>query len=178
MIRAVTALGNGGKLYVPHLLKEARAIGSPGTPDYRPAHTFDRPEPKIIPMDEDQRHLVVEGMWGVVNAGGTGGGIKMAGFDIAGKTGTAQVVARGKEGTKNRDHSWFVSFAPAYKPEISIIALIENVGFGGRFAAPAVRNIYNVYYRQTRGEEAPGAQVAKKSEGKPGVKPADKPTAD
>lgn len=153
MIRAVSAIGNGGKLYVPHLLKEARPVGEAGAPDYRPARTFDHPEPKIIPMDEDQRHLVVEGMWGVVNNGGTGAGIKMPGFDIAGKTGTAQVVARGKEGSKNKDHSWFVSYAPAYKPEISVVALIENVGFGGRFAAPAVRAVYDVYYRKTRGEQ-------------------------
>lgn len=167
MIRAVTAIGNGGRLYVPHLLKEARAIGEKGAPDYRPAKTFDRPDPKMLPLQEDQRHLVVEGMWGVVNNGGTGAGIKLPGFDIAGKTGTAQVVGRGKEGSNNKDHSWFVSYAPAYKPEISVIAIVENVGFGGRFAAPAVRGVYNVYYRKTRGEEAPGAQVAKQKQQQP-----------
>ena len=48
-------------------------------------------------------------MWSVVNAGGTGAGIQMAGFDIAGKTGTAQVVGLGKDTGKNKDHAWFVS---------------------------------------------------------------------
>src|SRR6201989_1711968 len=84
-------------------------------------------------------------MWSVVNAGGTGARIMMAGFDIAGKTGTAQVVGLGKDTGKNKDHSWFVSYAPAWKPEIAMIALIENVGFGGKFAAPAVHNIYEAY---------------------------------
>ena len=91
-----------------------------------------------------------------MNAGGTAGGIRMAGFDIAGKTGTAQVVGLGKDTGKNKDHAWFVSYAPAYKPEIAMIALIENSGFGGRNAAPAVRKVYDVYYRKTRHEEPPG----------------------
>jgi penicillin-binding protein 2 len=88
----------------------------------------------------------------------------MAGFDIAGKTGTAQVVALGKDVGKNKDHSWFVTYAPAYKPEIAMVALIENSGFGGHHAAPAIRGIYDVYYRKTRHEEPPGAatQIAKK----------------
>jgi penicillin-binding protein 2 len=92
-------------------------------------------------------------MWAVVNEGGTGGGIKMAGFDIAGKTGTAQVVSLGKEGSEHRDHSWFVSYAPAFKPEISCVALIENAGLGSRFGAPSVRAIYDVYYQKRHGEE-------------------------
>jgi penicillin-binding protein 2 len=102
-------------------------------------------------------------MWSVVNAGGTGAGIRMAGFDIAGKTGTAQVVGLGKDVGKNKDHSWFVSYAPAYKPEIAMIALIENSGFGGHHAAPAVRKVYDVYYRKTRNEEPPGAVPVAKS---------------
>jgi penicillin-binding protein 2 len=102
-------------------------------------------------------------MWSVVNAGGTATSIAMPGFDIAGKTGTAQVVGLGKDVGKNKDHSWFVSYAPAYKPEIAFVALIENSGFGGRHAAPAVRGVYDVYYRKTRHEVPPGVmqQIAK-----------------
>ncbi|MDX6693088.1 MAG: penicillin-binding protein 2 [Blastocatellia bacterium] len=159
MLRAVAGIGVGGKLYIPHLFKEARAIGDdPNSADYRPAHLFDHPDPKIVPIPEAQHHMVVEGMWGVVNNGGTGARIRMANFDIAGKTGTAQVVGLGKDTGENKDHAWFVSYAPAYKPEIAAIALIENVGFGGTYAAPAVRALYDVYYRKTRGEDPPGAQ--------------------
>jgi penicillin-binding protein 2 len=167
MLRAVAGISIGGKMYIPHLLKEARAIGEPGASDYRPAHTFapldpDRPNPKLIPIPEDQHQLVVQGMWAVVNDAGTGARIRMAGFDIAGKTGTAQVVGLGKDVGENKDHAWFVTYAPAYKPEISIIALIENVGFGGTHAAPATRALYDVYYRKTRNEEPPGTQIALK----------------
>ena len=167
LLRAHSAIGMGGKMYVPHLLKELRAttaVGDPGEPDYRPARparTFDRPEPKMLAIPADQSAVVVKGMWSVVNEAGTATGIRMAGFDIAGKTGTAQVVSLGKDVGANKDHSWFVSYAPAFKPEISVVALIENAGLGSRFGAPSVRAVYDVYYRKTRNQEPPGAQVAK-----------------
>ena len=175
LLRTISGVANGGKLYVPHLLKELRPVGVAGSAEYRPSRGFQplgpsRPNPKMLAIPEDINHLVVEGMWGVVNNGGTGAGIRMAGFDIAGKTGTAQVVGLGKDVGKNKDHSWFVSYAPAYKPEIALVALIENSGFGGHHAAPAVRRVYDVYYRKTRNAEPPGAlPVAKgpKSEPKP-----------
>ncbi|MEP6922036.1 MAG: penicillin-binding protein 2 [bacterium] len=180
MLRAISGIGMGGQLYVPHLLKEIRPVGDPGQTDYSAGRTFQpldpsRSNPKVVSIPEDMHHRVVEGMWGVVNNGGTGAAIRMAGFDIAGKTGTAQVVGLGKDTGKNKDHSWFVSYAPAYKPEIAMIALIENSGFGGQHAAPAVRKVYDVYYRKTRNEEPPGATPvasSKKPEPAP-KKPAD-----
>ena len=168
LLRTIAGISMSGRMYIPHLLKEVEPMGAPGTPDYRAAVGFQpldpaRPNPKMLPIPEDINHAVVEGMWNVVNGGGTGAGIRMAGFDIAGKTGTAQVVGLGKDTGKNKDHSWFVSYAPAYKPEIAMVALIENSGFGGRHAAPAIRGVYDVYYRKTRHEEPPGAvQIAKK----------------
>jgi penicillin-binding protein 2 len=161
MLRTIAGISVGGQLYVPHLLKEVRAIpamGEAGKFDYRPARearTFtpldaSRPNPKIVPIAPDHHRLVVEGMWQVVNAGGTGGAMRIEGFDVAGKTGTAQVVSLGKDVGENKDHSWFVAYAPAHNPEIASIALVENVGFGGKFAAPASRAVYEVYYRKTR----------------------------
>ena len=168
LLRAHSAIGMKGKMFVPHLLKEVleiAAVGNdPSRPDYRPARparTFDRPQPKILPIPTDQSDLVVHAMWSVVNVAGTATGIKMAGFDIAGKTGTAQVVSLGKEGSEHRDHSWFVSYAPAFKPEISCVAMIENAGLGSRFGAPSVRAIYDVYYAKTRtAKETPTNAVA------------------
>jgi penicillin-binding protein 2 len=162
MLRAQASIAVGGKMYVPHLLKEARAVRADGPFAARPVHTFAHPEAKLIPIPEDQHKLVVDGMWSVVNESGTGGAVKIAGFDVAGKTGTAQVVGLGKDVGENKDHSWFVSYAPAYKPEIAMIALIENVGFGGKFAAPAVRAVYEVYYQKTRGAAPTDTLVAKK----------------
>jgi penicillin-binding protein 2 len=171
LLRAHSAIGMKGKMFVPHLLKEVREIGAvgndPSRPDYRPARptrTFDRPQPKILPIPSDQSDLVVHAMWSVVNVAGTATGIKLAGFDIAGKTGTAQVVSLGKEGSEHKDHSWFVSYAPAFKPEISCVAMIENAGLGSRFGAPSVRAIYDVYYAKTRlAKETPANNIAIRS---------------
>jgi penicillin-binding protein 2 len=176
LLRTIAAISQSGKMYVPHLLKEVKPIGNEGTPEYRGSVGFQpldqsRPNPKIVPIPEDIHNEVNAGMWSVVNAGGTAGRIRMDGFDIAGKTGTAQVVALGKDTGKNKDHSWFVSYAPAYKPEIALVALIENSGFGGHHAAPAIRGVYDVYYRKTRHQEPPNAlpkpQIAKKETAKP-----------
>lgn len=170
LLRAHSAIAMKGKMFVPHLLKEVRpiaAIGSdPSRSDYRSeraGHIFERRQPKDLGLPADQSDVVVQAMWAVVNATGTATGIKLVGFDIAGKTGTAQVVSLGKEGTEHRDHSWFVSYAPAYKPEISIVALIENAGLGSRFGAPAVRAVYDVYYAKTRSPKTtPASNIAMK----------------
>jgi len=169
LLRAHSAIGMKGKMYVPHVLKQVRpiaAVGNPNSNDYRPERQgrgFDRPQPRDLEIPPDQSATVVQAMWAVVNEAGTATGIKLAGFDIAGKTGTAQVVSLGKEGGEHKDHSWFVSYAPAFKPEISCVALIENAGLGSRFGAPSVRAIYDVYYAKKHGQPAaPKENIAMK----------------
>ncbi len=170
LLRSIAAISQSGTMYIPHVLKEVRPIGD-GTPEYKGPVGFQpldpsRPNPKVVPIPKGIHDAVVDGMWAVVNAGGTAGRIRMDGFDIAGKTGTAQVVGLGKDTGKNKDHSWFVTYAPAFKPEIAMVALIENSGFGGHHAAPAIRGVYDVYYRKTRHQEPPNQlpkpQIAKK----------------
>jgi penicillin-binding protein 2 len=156
-LRAIASVGVKGRMYVPHFMKEFRpvaAIGEEGDPNYIPGRegfTFQHPEPKIIEMTQEQEEMVVRGMWGVVNGGGTAGSIKIPGFEIAGKTGTAQVAELGKDVGGKKDHAWFVSFAPAYKPEIAVLAMVENVGFGGSFAAPAAKGVYEAYLAKRNG---------------------------
>lgn len=160
LLRAHASIGAKGKLYVPHLMKEIRPIAAVGERPDRPGRFFDRPAPRDLGIPPDQNATVVQAMWAVVNGNGTATGIKLAGFDIAGKTGTAQVVSLGKEGSEFRDHSWFVSYAPAYKPEIAVVALIENAGFGSRFGAPSVRAVYDVYYAKHHAQPAPKENIA------------------
>jgi penicillin-binding protein 2 len=154
MLRAISSIGVKGKLTTPHFLKEFKTIGAVGNEREpiiwaeRAGFAYNAPEPKIIPMTPEQEKVMVDGMWGVVQGGGTAGSIRIPGFDIAGKTGTAQVAELGKDVGANKDHAWFVSWAPAYKPEISVIALIENVGFGGSHAAPAVKGVYEAYIQK------------------------------
>ncbi len=54
---------------------------------------------------------------------------------MAGKTGTAEV-------DKNlKPHSWFIAFAPADNPEIAVAVIVENIGTGGKVAAPISKEI-------------------------------------
>ncbi|NNE99306.1 MAG: penicillin-binding protein 2 [Pyrinomonadaceae bacterium] len=152
MLRAVSSVGVGGKLYVPHLLKEFKpsaAIGEKRASNYvegREGFTYKHPELRTVEMTPEQNKLVLDGMWAVVNGGGTASRISMGtDFPIAGKTGTAQVTELGKDRGRLKDHAWFVGFAPAYNPEIAVIAIIENAGFGGTHAAPAVKNVFQAY---------------------------------
>ena len=167
MLRVMASVGMRGKEYIPHFLKEFRpigAIGEEGDPNYIPARAgfaFEHPEPRIIPLEEKQWDLILKGMWGVVNNGGTAASIKMPDLEIAGKTGTAQVASLGLDSGKNKDHAWFDSFAPAYKPEIAVVALIENSGFGAANAGPAARGIYQAWMEKG-GPQAGRQEVAAK----------------
>ena len=149
MIRVIASVGMEGKMYTPHFLKEFKSItpigeeSDPNNIPGRQSFAYQHPEPVIVPMTHDQYSIMLRGMWGVVNNGGTAASIKMEGWEIAGKTGTAQNSELGSGGAK--DHAWFVSFAPAYKPEIAVIALIENSGFGAANAGPAVKGVYEAY---------------------------------
>jgi penicillin-binding protein 2 len=66
-------------------------------------------------------------------------GDALAGMDIAGKTGTAQVT--GQQST-----SVFTSFAPASDPTYEITAIMEKSGYGASVAGPVVRQIYDQIY--------------------------------
>ena len=162
MLRVIASVGMRGKEYIPHFLKEFKpigAVGEEGDSNYIPARSglsFPHPEPRLIELQPAQWDLILKGMWGVVNNGGTAHAIRMPGWDIAGKTGTAQVAELGKDTGKNKDHAWFDSFAPAYKPEIAVLVLIENSGFGAANAAPAAKAMYESYL--TRRKPTPSDQ--------------------
>lgn len=84
-------------------------------------------------------------MWGVVNDGGTGRATQIQGLDVCGKTGTVEVVSRGRVPSL-KPHAWFAGFAPLKNPEIVVIVLLENTGKGGEKAAPLARNIFLYYF--------------------------------
>lgn len=74
-------------------------------------------------------------------------------YEMAGKTGTAQVVQI-KQGAKynaaalaeqHRDHSWFIAFAPVAEPKIAIAVIVENGGWGAAAAAPIARQLTDFY---------------------------------
>lgn len=78
---------------------------------------------------------------------------KDAPYEIAGKTGTAQVFSLGQDERYNaeeldkrlHDHALFVAFAPAHAPEIAVAVIVENGGHGGAAAAPLARRVMDYY---------------------------------
>jgi penicillin-binding protein A len=80
-------------------------------------------------------------MVGVVQ-GGTGTAARVAGVEVAGKTGTAELrpTASGPQDPRNTD-AWFVAFAPASKPRYAVSVMLVGAGQGGAAAAPLARRV-------------------------------------
>ncbi len=111
------------------------------------------PEFQRVPIAEEHFEEVIEGLFRVVNQGGTGRAAASAGLDICGKTGTSQILAkenpRYKALTREKrfmPHSWFVSFAPRNNPRLAMVVLVENGGDAGAIAAPLAGQIYRKYF--------------------------------
>jgi penicillin-binding protein 2 len=103
---------------------------------------------------------LVEGLWMVVNASGTGGRARIPGRDVSGKTGTAQVIsnegrarARGT-GRDLRDHGWFVFFAPRDNPEIAGVIYGEH-NEHGYLGAPIAKHVIETYFAKKEGQPLP-----------------------
>jgi membrane peptidoglycan carboxypeptidase len=157
LLRAYAGLAMGGQYHTPHLFLRAGSTTQPVS------YTADKP--LTIPISHQTLDIVQQGLWGVVNeGGGTGGRARVVGFDVSGKTGTAQVVALDKTRGSFKDHAWFVAFAPREKPEIAVVVLVENVGFGGTHSAPLAGAVLDAYYKRHYGKPEQELQIAEGAE--------------
>ena len=149
LVQATAALGNGGWLRRPHLVKDKR--------EGFEAPWLRMPQPEPTRISDSPAHLeaVREGMIGTVHGPGTATNIRY-GLDylIASKTGTAQVVSRRHgQGAINprslpmhlRHRALFIAFAPAYEPTIAVAVAVEGGGYGASTAAPIVRKILDAW---------------------------------
>jgi len=149
LLRAESGIVIGGEFHKPHFFKEAKETG------VEPVKYYDD-TPTEVKLSELTVETVDYGMWGVVNEGGTAGGV---GFpreiNAGGKTGTAQVIAKEKvRGKEHKDHSWFISFAPMHteeKPEIGVVCITENGGWGASASAPKVKMVEAAYFSKKLG---------------------------
>ena len=146
-------MANGGTRVTPHLLK-AVDEGSGWKPVPAP------PPQSKAELDPEKLQAVRDGMWGVVNGGGTGNRARVVGFEVAGKTGTSQVisnegrVAAGRSGKDLRDNGWFVFFAPRDKPEIAGVVLLEH-GVHGSNAALIAHHVLETFFAKKEGRPLP-----------------------
>lgn len=96
----------------------------------------------------------------VMGPGGTGRRAQVPGIDVAGKSGTTQVVSldvvKGLEPkqvpVRYRDHALFAAFAPVDAPEIVVVAIVEHAGGGGgAIAAPMTQKVMAKYFSKKEG---------------------------
>lgn len=121
-----------------------------------PSLMFGQPKPlgPALPFTPDQLAVAHDGMFAVVNGGGTAVGSKLeiGNIRMAGKTGTAQVRAmtsRGHVGDwKSRDHSLFICYAPTDAPRYAMSVVVEHGTFGARAAAPIAKDVLTYLFDQ------------------------------
>jgi penicillin-binding protein 2 len=148
-------LANGGTRVTPYLLKAVdEGSGWKNVPAPKPQSK--------IELDPAKLQAIRDGLWGVVNGGGTGGRARVAGHDVAGKTGTAQVIsnegriAAGRTGKDLRDNGWFVFFAPRDNPQIAGVIFLEH-GMHGPNAASVAHHVLDTFFAKREGRALPPA---------------------
>ena len=128
------AVANNGKMMKPYLVNTITT--SSGL-------TLSTTKPTVFcqPMSAECASYMNGLMIDVVKEG-TGRSAAISGITVAGKTGTA-------ENENEKDHAWFVGYAPAEKPTISVAVLLENDGrSGGASAAPIAKKVMTEYLKK------------------------------
>jgi penicillin-binding protein 2 len=184
-------IANGGKAVQPRLIHSvgAEVEAAPPAPE--------------IAVGPDHVAFIQSAMTGVVNEpGGTafdGGSCKLnlGPVVMAGKSGTAQAHtyaagSHGAHGAKGqwdqRDHAWFIAYAPADDPRYAISVLVEHGGFGAETSAPIAREIMKVAllkdpevrkrFEQPPSEATPAQAVSPPTDGAAAAPSAPDPGAD
>ena len=145
---AITILANNGIAFRPHLVRDIQD-GKTGQ-----LRGVTNKVPNVLQLKQSNLEMVKNALIDVTRPGGTaaraGAG---SSYPIAGKTGTAQVIAlkqnekydESKVAERQRDHALFIAYAPANKPQIALAVLVENGGHGASTAAPLARQVLDFY---------------------------------
>jgi penicillin-binding protein 2 len=164
----ITSIGQGFNVMSPLQLAEATAILSSYGLHIRPhlalamqeseSEVMDYVQPKLaglVPIEKKENwDYILESMRKVVaSRRGTARKIYSKKYQIAGKTGTAQVfgIKQDEKYDKDkledhlRDHALFIAFAPVEDPEIAVAVIVENAGHGGSVAAPIARKVMDAF---------------------------------
>lgn len=150
LANAVAALATRGKRFIPHLVA---SIEDPLTGELtviEPVRLDDVDIENEFHWDNviGAMHDVMQGTRGTARAVGTG-----APYEMAGKSGTAQVFTIGQDESfeqedleeRLRDHALFIAFAPLQQPRIAVAVIVENGTSGSRVAAPMARAMMDRY---------------------------------
>ena len=163
----IVGIGQGYTLATPMQLAQATAILANKGLAMRPRLVAAITDPKTnvsyatqaiisdkIPLDEANLEIIKLGMVDVTLPGGTAASVGAnAGYSIAAKTGTAQVIGIKQNekyiekniNERHRDHALFIAYAPADDPKIALAVIVENGGHGGSAAGPIARKVMDYY---------------------------------
>ncbi|MNJ94627.1 Penicillin-binding protein 2B [compost metagenome] len=179
MAVAYNAIGTEGKVVKPFIIRKIIDQDGKVLKENFPQTVRDlqQVQPNGIRVSQETFKVVKEGMRRVGNGDrGTAKHWKIPGVQIAGKTGTAQVMGFSADQIYSRcenrpihmrHHGWFVGYAPADNPEITVAALAEHSCHGGPGAAPIVRDVILAYFQKYHPEVIEAglkAKTAKKPE--------------
>jgi penicillin-binding protein 2 len=154
----IAAIANGGYFYRPTILKMTR------NRETGEVVTFPSERPKRTSFDPVALDLIRKALLGVTSEPhGTGAASRTPLATVAGKTGTAQVIAQKVAGRKlhgkSEDHAWFVAYAPADDPKIAVAVLVEHGGHGGSAAAPVAKKVIEAFMNNVEGMKNAGPQT-------------------
>lgn len=144
----MAAVANGGVRYRPTVLSRVETME--GDVIFQAAPQ----EIGRLPISPRNLKIVQQGIWGAVNGDhGTARRVHLNDIEIAGKTGTSQVVGRKDSGDDYtpphlRPHAWFVCYAPFDAPKIAIAVVVENGEHGSSAAGPIAREMVKTYLRK------------------------------
>jgi penicillin-binding protein 2 len=149
LLMLISGVANGGKLPLPQVVEKVEDIYGNTLKEYPPE------ESGRVNVSQKTLEVIQGALKGAVNEPhGTGSACLLKEVKVAGKTGTAQVIAlpedfkRGEINRiplKFRDHAWFVAYAPVEDPKISVVVLVEHGGFGASAAAPIAKKVIEQY---------------------------------
>jgi penicillin-binding protein 2 len=142
LLRAISAISMGGRMVVPHVINPVDVPAG-----YVEAARYT--EVKNVPIDPNGWTFITDAMSRVLLPEGTAPSAHVPGIDIAGKTGSAQIVslatrARFKNSDDLAQNGWFVGFTPRRNPDIVVCVLFQG-GEHGRLAARLATQVIKAY---------------------------------
>jgi penicillin-binding protein 2 len=173
LAQATSILADGGIKYRPHVVLATRDTV---TGVVKPV---EQPPPENLGFAPANVAVVRDGLVAVVTGGTGRAAFAGAGYQAAGKTGTAQAVTQAANTKYNaraldehqRDHALFMAFAPANDPKIAVALIVENAGWGAGAAAPIVRRVFDYWLMNQYPNDADMAAVRAGKAGAPIGKP-------
>ncbi len=152
MAKVVSIVATNGQVVQPRLLKGIRLRRTGNLKEEPP------PSRQQVPIAPQTFSQIKEGLAAVVTKG-TAKQAQSELVSIAGKTGTAQVIAlkddddKTEVRKKHRDHAWFVAIAPIEEPKIAVAIIVEHMGHGGSAAAPLAKTLIEAYMKFEKAQQ-------------------------